>query len=283
MTPVWIQDYAAKAIIVRSISLAMQRTVPRAVQSPVCLVQSQAQIVDDAAPLRFVGHWDVRGTATLTNNGQSAVLTLNDRPYQPFVVGGLLGGVYIFEQLHFHWGPDDSVGCEHLIDGRVHSMEAHLVHYNARYGSFAEAFNKPDGLMVAAFLFEAQSNQTDWMPLQPIVRALQCIEPPGTATPISANCLCWMAGLVLDRHYYTYHGSTTTAPYRENVIWLVYHAPIFISSQQSNAFRRLMRKQAGSGASLVPIASNFRPVQSPSSSFRLVFVRDNVPPVRSKL
>uniref|UniRef100_A0A182SIE2 Alpha-carbonic anhydrase domain-containing protein n=1 Tax=Anopheles maculatus TaxID=74869 RepID=A0A182SIE2_9DIPT len=261
----------------------MQRTVPRAVQSPVCLVQSQALIVDDAVPVRFVGHWDVWGTASLTNNGQSAVLTLTNRPYQPFVVGGPLGGVFVFEQLHFHWGPDDCVGCEHLIEGRAQSMEAHLVHYNVRYGSFAAAKNKTDGLMVAAFLFDAQPNQADWMPLQPIVRALRYIQPPGTSTAVPSDCLRWMVGQVLDRHYYTYHGSMTTAPYRECVTWLIYHAPIFISSRQVAAFRRLLRKQSGSRAALVPIVSNFRPVQSPSNAFRLAFVRDNVRPVRSKL
>ncbi|XP_050075093.1 carbonic anhydrase 7-like [Anopheles maculipalpis] len=264
---------------VRSISLAMQR----AVQSPVCLMQSQAQIVDDAAPVRFVGHWDDFGTATLTNNGQSAVLQLNNRPYQPLVVGGPLGSIYVFEQLHFHWGPDDSVGCEHLIDGRARSMEAHLVHYNARYGSYAEALAQADGLMVAAFQFDAQPNQPDWMPLQTIVSALRYIQPPGTGTSVPSDCLHWLTGLVLDRSYYTYHGSMTTAPYRESVTWLVYHAPIFISSGQANAFRRLLRKRSGSAGSLTLNTSNFRPVQSPSNSFRLVFVRDTVPPLRSKL
>uniref|UniRef100_A0A182W5T0 Alpha-carbonic anhydrase domain-containing protein n=1 Tax=Anopheles minimus TaxID=112268 RepID=A0A182W5T0_9DIPT len=255
----------------------MQRSVSRAVQSPVCLMQSQAQIVDDAAPLSFVGHWDDRGIATLTNSGQSAVLKLSNRSYQPFVVGGPLTGVYVFEQLHFHWGPDDTVGCEHLIDGRAHSMEAHLVHYNTRYASYDEALDKDDGLAVAAFLLDAQHNGVDWMPLQPLVHALGRIQHPGTTTSVPSDCLRWLTGLVLDRHYYTYRGSLTTSPYQESVTWLVYSAPVLISSHQSDTFRRLL------SSSLAPIASNFRPVQTPFNVFRLVFVRDSVRMVQSKL
>uniref|UniRef100_A0A182M1B3 Alpha-carbonic anhydrase domain-containing protein n=1 Tax=Anopheles culicifacies TaxID=139723 RepID=A0A182M1B3_9DIPT len=279
----------------------MQRSMSRAVQSPVCLMQSQAQIVDDAAPLSFVGHWEDRGVATLTNSGQSAVvgkiaapfcvfrisnpalivgskLKLSDRPYQPFVVGGPLRGVYVFEQLHFHWGPNDTVGCEHLLEGRAHSMEAHLVHYNARYGSFDQALDKDDGLAVAAFLFDAHQQGHDWMPLQPIARALGRIQRAGTSASVPADCLRWLAGLVLDRHYFTYHGSLTTAPYQECVTWLVYSAPVVISSHQSDAFRRSLRTH-----SLTPITSNFRPVQSPTNAFGLVFVRNCVSTLRSKL
>lgn len=39
-----------------------------------------------------------------------------------------------------------------------YSIEAHLVHYNKKYGDFASAFNKPDGLAVLAFFFEANDN-----------------------------------------------------------------------------------------------------------------------------
>uniref|UniRef100_A0A182PT48 Alpha-carbonic anhydrase domain-containing protein n=1 Tax=Anopheles epiroticus TaxID=199890 RepID=A0A182PT48_9DIPT len=256
------------------------------VQSPVCVAQCRARIVDDAAPLHFVGHWDGRGRAKLANNGQSAVLTFSDRPFRPFVVGGPLTGVYLFEQLHFHWGPDDTVGCEHLFDGRAHSMEAHLVHYNVRYGSFTRALAKPDGLAVVALLLDAQATSgADWEPLQPIVRALRYIrQPDSSEITLPADCLRWMSGLELGRHYYTYHGSMTTAPYRESVTWLIYRTPIFISSRQTAAFRRLLRRSKPGKDTL--ITSNFRPVQRSTAggdAFRLVFVRDSVPTVRAKL
>lgn len=38
----------------------------------------------------------------------------NDRPT---ISGGPLSGVYEFAQLHFHWGENDTMGSEDLIDG----------------------------------------------------------------------------------------------------------------------------------------------------------------------
>jgi carbonic anhydrase len=61
---------------------------------------------------------------------------------------------YIFDQLHFHWGSNDRVGSEHVIDGMHFPMEMHLVHYKESYGSFDEAVNKPDGLVVIAALYK---------------------------------------------------------------------------------------------------------------------------------
>nr|XP_040227581.2 carbonic anhydrase 2-like [Anopheles coluzzii] len=261
----------------------MQRTASKGtVQSPVCLVQGRARIVDDAAPLHYVGHWDGLGRATLSNNGQSAVLTLSERPFRPFLVGGPLGSAYLFEQLHFHWGPDDAVGSEHLLDGRAHSMEAHLVHYNARYGSFGAALAHPDGLAVVALWLDGGSSAV-WRPLQPIVRALRHIRRPGTrTTALPADCLRWLAaGLELGRHYYTYDGSMTTAPYRECVRWLIYRTPVYVSPRQTAAFRRLLRRCPArpGGDRFAPITSNFRPVQRSAAGgdpLGLVFVRDSV-------
>ncbi|XP_061501997.1 carbonic anhydrase [Anopheles gambiae] len=283
----------------------MQRTASKGtVQSPVCLVQGRARIVDDAAPLHYVGHWDGLGRATLSNNGQSAVvsfenpasspsnphlpppfpakLTLSERPFRPFLVGGPLGSAYLFEQLHFHWGPDDAVGSEHLLDGRAHSMEAHLVHYNARYGSFGAALAHPDGLAVVALWLDGGGSAV-WRPLQPIVRALRHIRRPGTrTTALPADCLRWLAaGLELGRHYYTYDGSMTTAPYRECVRWLIYRTPVYVSPRQTAAFRRLLRRCPArpGGDRFAPITSNFRPVQRSAAGgdpLGLVFVRDSV-------
>ncbi|CAK9251216.1 unnamed protein product, partial [Sphagnum jensenii] len=82
---------------------------------------------------------------------------------------------YIFEQLHFHWGSHDSVGSEHMIDGVRFPMEMHLVHYKRSYGSFDEAVDKPDGIMVLATLckislhnnifFDSVINLVDDVPL----------------------------------------------------------------------------------------------------------------------
>lgn len=36
---------------------------------------------------------------------------------RPTITGGPLSGTYEFAQLHFHWGENDTMGSEDLIDG----------------------------------------------------------------------------------------------------------------------------------------------------------------------
>lgn len=44
---------------------------------------------------------------------------LEDAKEIPRLEGGPLGGeVYEFHELHFHWGPKDCSGAEHIIDGK---------------------------------------------------------------------------------------------------------------------------------------------------------------------
>uniref|UniRef100_A0A182ITV0 Alpha-carbonic anhydrase domain-containing protein n=1 Tax=Anopheles atroparvus TaxID=41427 RepID=A0A182ITV0_ANOAO len=261
--------------------------MPKAVQSPVCLSLSLAKIVDDAVPLRFEGHWENQGKAKLTNNSQSAVLTLSHRPVQPRITGGPLRGVYVFEQLHFHWGPNDSHGCEHLLDGIAHAMEIHLVHYNAKYGSFGEAMNKTDGLVVVAFLVRAQGT-VDCADFQRIACGLPHILLPGSVTHVAPDCMRWLTAQDLSRHYYSYQGSLTTAPYFASVTWIVYLTPLYVSHRQSAAFRKLRTNAGKCDAGSKPTAtatrmieSNFRPVQS--SSANVTFTRNTSRHMRSKL
>lgn len=46
------------------------------------------------------------------------------------------------------------------------------------------------------------------------------------------DCLQWLSMQELDKHYFTYRGSLTTAPYNECVTWIIYRTPIFVSKQQ---------------------------------------------------
>uniref|UniRef100_A0A182Q8E8 Carbonic anhydrase n=1 Tax=Anopheles farauti TaxID=69004 RepID=A0A182Q8E8_9DIPT len=224
-------------------------------------------------PLQYISHWESLGKVILTNDGQTAMLTLSGcRSCRPVLVGGLLDGIFLFEQLHFHWGPNDSMGSEHVIDGKRYSMEAHLVYFNGRYRSFCDALYKQDGLVVVAVLLRASESFNDWNPLVPIVDALERIHNPYAKTAIPGDCLNGLRGLQIDRHYYTYHGSMTTTPYSENVRWLVYDTPVTVSSRQTAAFRELLQKT--STEKLIPITSNFRPLQS-NVADDLVYVRDN--------
>ena len=119
----------------------------------------------------------------------------------PFVTAGGLNDRYNFVQLHFHWGGDSSRGSEHLIGFRryiikwfwkkkkkklklnlLHSYagELHIVHYNSKYGSFAEATQHSDGLAVLAVLIEL--GKRDNVALRHIVQQLQQIKVDGEET-----------------------------------------------------------------------------------------------------
>eukprot|EP01135_Chromosphaera_perkinsii_P009897 Nk52_evm1s1956 gene=Nk52_evmTU1s1956 len=56
----------------------------------------------------------------------------------------------VFELLgtHFHWGSNDGIGSEHTYNERSYAMEQHVVTWNTKYGSFAEAAKYADGVAV---------------------------------------------------------------------------------------------------------------------------------------
>ena len=64
------------------------------------------------------------------------------------------GDTFEFAQLHWHWGFEDSQGSEHTVDGMKSPMEVHLVHWNKKYGTVAEALKHSDGLAVIGFMYE---------------------------------------------------------------------------------------------------------------------------------
>jgi carbonic anhydrase len=50
---------------------------------------------------------------------------------KPYISGtAFKNDIYLFEQLHFHWGGSIRRGSEHAIDGKTHSMEVVMNPYN---------------------------------------------------------------------------------------------------------------------------------------------------------
>jgi carbonic anhydrase len=95
--------------------------------------------------------------------------------------GGPLKNKYVLEQFHCHWGPEDSVGSEHLVDGKSYAAEVntigtalifkyaiansslfntqiHYVHWNTKYGGFNEALKYGDGLAVLGVFLKVTRN-----------------------------------------------------------------------------------------------------------------------------
>lgn len=80
------------------------------------------------------------------------MVTIEAEP-RPSVTGGPLHGIYEFSQLHFHWGDNDTLGSEDLIDGVSFPMELHMVFYKKQYRNIRAAMEEQDGLAVLAFFY----------------------------------------------------------------------------------------------------------------------------------
>lgn len=67
-------------------------------------------------------------------------------------------------------------------------MEAHLVHFNAKYGDFKTAINNPDGLVVVAFFIQALGDK-DCDRFHKISGQIRNICEPNSKCAISAGKL----------------------------------------------------------------------------------------------
>lgn len=92
---------------------------------------------------------------TIFNNGHTVLVKMSYDGHIPSITGGPLEGkgTYIFQQLHFHWGEDNSVGSEDRINDVAYPMELHVVFLNSKYDSFEEAARKNDGVLVLAAFY----------------------------------------------------------------------------------------------------------------------------------
>ncbi|XP_005185548.2 carbonic anhydrase [Musca domestica] len=194
--------------------------------------------------------------ATMTNNGHTVQVKLIYDGQAPMVSGGPLAGKgnYEFQQLHFHWGEDNTVGSEDRINNVSFPMELHIVFRNIRYKDFAEATQRDDGVAVMAFFYEISSDQAADHDYDTFTSNLGKIEEPNSVANMDALTLF---GLMPDNlnSYYTYIGSLTTPPCSEDVIWMDFNTPIGIASKLLDRFRSL---KTFDGSSLT---HNFRPVQ----------------------
>ena len=69
------------------------------------------------------------------------------------------GDKYYVVSIHFHWGPNDTVGSEHTVGGETFALEMHIVHANVNY-DLEDAVNHFDGFLVIGLIFEATSAST---------------------------------------------------------------------------------------------------------------------------
>lgn len=156
----------------------------------------------------------------MENNGHSVEFSFEYPGHRPMLAGGPLRSMYVFEQLHFHWGTEENQGSEHYIDSQPGEMEMHVVHRNVKYGNMSTAAQNPDGIVVLGILFKTDPYAPDRAFLQNLGR----VREMNTSATIRNS----PAGFAMDdivgsfsQPFIGYQGSLTTPPCHEAVSWLV--------------------------------------------------------------
>ncbi|RVE54072.1 hypothetical protein evm_001195 [Chilo suppressalis] len=201
--------------------------------------------------IMFIGFDDSIDGVHVSNNGHTVLIEVENELH-PRVRGGPLEADYVFSQMHFHWGDNDTFGSEDKINHRSFPMELHMVFFKEEYKSVKEAILHPDGLTVLAFFYEVDRHQHP--AYDEIVGALQNVTEPHTQVEME-HPFSFLNILPYDlRRYFTYRGSLTTPPCSEVVIWLDFEQPIRLAHEQIKAFRELKSTHG-------KITHNFRPIQ----------------------
>ncbi|XP_047361001.1 carbonic anhydrase 3-like [Vespa velutina] len=231
--------------------------LPKWRQSPIDLKTTDTW-TQKFPPLLLTGYWLKKGKATITNTGKTVNIELMDLSTNPYLRGGPLNeDEFKLKNVQFRWGPSDSRGAEHSIDGIWYSMEAQALHWNTRYGSLEKCYDKSDGIAILSYLMQVVGCKG--MPDNPTVARvtdhLANIKKTGSSITVTPDCLWWILQACAAPGYFTYHGSLTVPPYNECVIWIIISHAIKISSRQMNAFRNIYDYKWD------PIVSNYRPQQ----------------------
>ncbi|XP_030385250.1 carbonic anhydrase 2 isoform X2 [Scaptodrosophila lebanonensis] len=226
-------------------------------QSPINI--DVVNVVEKQFPtLEFINFDEKPKGIRLTNNGHTVLVKMDFEPGKtPRVRGGPLDARsantdYQFEQFHFHWGANNTVGSEDLINNQSYPAELHVVMRSLQYKDFASALGQDHGVAVMAFFFRVKGNDN------PNYNEFTHLLSSIATKDKSAN---FVAPLPLEKfltsdlvNYYTYVGSLTTPPCSEEVVWIDFSNPIDISEDQIERFRHLTANDQH-------LMNNFRPIQ----------------------
>jgi len=225
-------------------------------QSPVKIDYKCLHHDPNLKPLQF--DHDPADCVEITNKGTTWSIKIKTDPATK-LQGSHLPGTYRLAELHAHWGEGDCDGSEHMLGDDGYAAEIHLVHYDGKYKLIDDAKSHGDGLAVlGVFLKESQEDNPN---LEPLIHALQRVPYKGQVTKFPNGLdLCKL--LPRNRDFCTYHGSLTTPPYTECVIWTVLAHPIPISRRQLDVFRDLnAHDEQEKIATPVKIINNYRQCQ----------------------
>jgi len=187
---------------------------------------------------------------------------------------------YKFYSLHFHWGPGNQNGSEHVFEGSTTTFEVHFVHYSSDYESLGDAVAAWDTLSetadqdmhtlgVVGFLFEEVDDVDEYNAGADAVLLQFAEEDAMDSVWQHANGSALLSFAITDfvdpdsfmNSYYHYWGSLTTPPCTPAVSWHLAQNTIKVRGSTMDAFRA-RTKEWTTAAGHVNANSNFRPIQS---------------------
>lgn len=208
-------------------------------QSPINIMTSHLHHVTWLPQFEFINYDKLSGDGMtpaflhLRNNGHTASMAIDDDVY---LRGSNLGELYRAVEIHFHWGPDNRVGSEHVLDSQRHPLEVHIVHYNTKYKTLSHAKQQPDGLAVLGVFADISEEKNHAFEL--IAMALDQVTEYNQKTIVTGLRPIEMLPNDTSK-YYHYAGSLTTPPCYESVSWYIMHEGITITQDQINRLRHL--------------------------------------------
>ncbi|KAH8307037.1 hypothetical protein KR044_003976 [Drosophila immigrans] len=245
-------------------------------QSPINI--NKMAVIKMEYPEIIYYNFDVRPkSVTLTNNGHTVLVTMNyTKGREPRLKGGplLKKSVYQFEQFHFHWGENNTLGSEGMINNQRFPAELHVVMRDLSYPNLTNALEQDQGVAVLAFFFKIDPKFNPYY--GEFVETLPYIIGRGSARDLVQTLPLWKFLSTYSANYYSYIGSLTTPPCSERVIWIDYQDAIYISEYQLNRFRELTTNDEH-------LKNNFRPIQPLNDrviyeNFSLNRTKDWMPP-----
>ncbi|KAH8307340.1 hypothetical protein KR044_010400, partial [Drosophila immigrans] len=171
----------------------------------------------------------------LTNNGRTVVVKMNYKNGKdPRIKGGPLepNSSYHVEQLHFYWGPNDTVDNNYALP-----MELHLVAWNLEYKDFESALGQDNGIAVLAFIYRIA--RMDHLYYDEFMQTISTINRKGLSADLKKPLPLQKFLPGNNINYYSYTSTLTTPPCGEKVVWIDYREPIYISERQLNLFREI--------------------------------------------
>lgn len=158
--------------------------------------------------------------------------------------------------MHFHWSGEKGRGSEHAINGKLYSMEMHLVHFNRKYGNISNAMTKEDGLAVIGVFFDITRKRN--LHMETVIDGIKEVRLEESKRINDDRRSINLDELLpnnLDL-FYRYKGSLTTPNCYETVTWLVLSDTNDIGLKQIEVFRDLLNTKK------IPLSDTYRDIQS---------------------